>query len=141
MKRPVALAGALGILAFAWWVEHLYELSRLDAARTFGPNRVFWAWLVAQLVLAGLVLMLAWFAILKNGASLLVFLVYLLVGLLIPFSISLDAPLSTLPSFLWQPLSVFLPVLPRSMLFQASAFTTIIGIIGPVARRRPWFGR
>ncbi len=143
MKPLVALVGALGILGLAWWFDRLYELSRLEAARTFdaNPYAIVGTLAIVQLVLAGLLFLLAWFVILKSGGNTFVFLMFLLVGLLLLFSFSLDALLSRLPSFLSLSLTVFLPISPRSMLFEASAFTTLIGIIGLIAQRRPSLGR
>lgn len=81
-------------------------------------------------------LLLAWFVIFKHGGSPLVFLIFVLVGLLMMFSFYLEASLYQLAPLLYQPPTDFLPASPQSLFFTTSAFITIIGVIGLLAWRR-----
>lgn len=136
-KRLVSLGGMIGIFVLTWWFDRLFEFARLGVPSTGDPlPPVIWVSIVTNWALAGLVLLLAWFVIFKNGGSPLVFFVFLIVGLLLTFSFSLSAPLGYLPWLLGYPIDFFLPSSPRSLYFYASAFISIIGVIGLVARRR-----
>jgi hypothetical protein len=134
-RKFVALGGMVGILVLAWGFDRLYEFARRGIPSSGDPlPPVIWVSAITNWALAVLVLLLAWFVIFKNGGSPLVFLIFLLVGLLVTFSFSLE-PLSLLSPLLG-PIDFFLPGSPRSLYFQASAFISIIGTIGLLARRR-----
>ncbi len=137
-RKFVALGGMIGILVLAWWFDRLYEFAhlgvgpfaRLGVGPVVYPNPLLWVSALTNWALAGLVLLLAWFVIFKHGGSALVFLIFLLVGLLVMFSFFLEAPLAEFAPLPYQPLTVFLPVSPRSLTFHASAFIAVIGVIG-----------
>lgn len=135
-RKFVALGGMLGILVLAWWFDRLFEFARLGVGPVVYPNPFLWVSAITDWTLAVLVLLLAWFVIFKHGGSALVFLIFLLVGLLMMFALFLEAPFAEFAPLFYQPLAVSLPVSPRSLAFHASAFITIVGVIGLLARRR-----
>lgn len=122
-------------LVVAGWFDRLHDMARVSNPNA-NFNAIVLLWASTNVVLSGLVLLLAWFVILKNGKSTLVLLSFLIVGLLLLFSYILE-PLSLLPPFLWQPFIALMPTSPRSLVYHASAFIALIGLLGLVVRRRP----
>ncbi len=139
MKSLAAVAGMLATLALTRWFDYLYDVLRTAPTRNVfvGTDAILWLGAATDVIVAGLLLLLTWFVMVKNGGSRFVFVSFLLVGILLLFSFSLQASLSLLPPSMWQLFTAVMPTSPRSLLFHAGAFIAVIGLMGLVVRRRP----
>jgi hypothetical protein len=86
MKSLLSLISMLAVLILAYALERgLHEL-QVIASRTFNAAPFVWAAPLADLLLAGALLTLAWFTLRKDERSRWVALVFVLVGLLLVFA-------------------------------------------------------
>ncbi len=131
MSKLLSLMGMIATLAVAAGLDWALDALKATAQRTFAYEPYFGLIGPANLVLAGTLLMLAWFVLLRAEPSKLVSCIFLFVGLavtlylIIPFVLKI--PVLTVRS------AIFLA--PSSHVSHAGAFIAILGIAGFLPRR------
>lgn len=127
MMRIVSLVGMAGILAIAYLIERGLEVLKPLAVRQFNALPFLWAASAADLLLAGLLLLLAWLVNSRGARSRVVGLIFLVVGWLLAFAHAiaitgrLHLPQTGLP---------LLPYLSSgSRVVYAAAFIAVLGAV------------
>ena len=117
----ITLVGLVAIYALDSWLHNLQLLGR----STFNAAPYIWAGSIANLVVAGLILLLAWYTLREKRRNLFIAVSFTLVGLTLAFYPVVI--FLTGIDFFWLPAVIFRG--PASLFLTASAFIAGIGII------------
>lgn len=136
----MSLAGILVTLVVAYSFDRLLESLQQTFAKPFDPfawGQSLFLTVIIHLLFAALLLLLAWYVLFKNERNGVVSTVFLVIGGLLLFDLTFFGflPTSILPAGEFRNVLMALFFLSsKSLLFQASAFISVIGIAGLVLR-------
>ncbi len=126
MLKAWSIVGLGVAFAIAYGCDRWVESLRTEAAQTLTIASFLWGAGVAHLLLAGVLLLLAWYVIVRADRSKLASSVFALVGLLVTFASAITiSAVSTLP-----PLGIVEFLTPNSYVLNAAAFVAVIGFAG-----------
>ena len=124
MSKIVSFAGLVITFFGAFACDRWIELLRIETTQSFVIGPYLWMAGIANLLLAVLLIALAWFVIFRSGRSILVSSVFVVVGLVLTFATAIDITFtSSLP-----PLGIYNYLLPTSHVLCAAAIVAVIGI-------------
>ncbi len=126
------LLGLIGVLGIAYGCEVLIEaLKARNAVTTNLNNIILWTYAITTLLVAGITLLLFWYTITQSSRSILMAIIYLVVGLIIVLS----------PLIYFLPITSWLlrpypePLYPRSIFYIGGGGIAMIGLLRIVLPR------
>jgi hypothetical protein len=132
MLEVFSFIGLLATFALAYGCDRWVEAVRAQATQSTTIASFLWRAGVANLLLASVLLLLAWFVSFRAGVSKLIPSVFILIGLVVSFAVAIEASVSsTLP-----PLGIIEYLTPNSHVLYTAAFVAVIGITGFVLPKR-----
>jgi hypothetical protein len=131
MTNIISLAGLVIVFILAYSFDRWIVAFQQAAARASAIASSLWLSSIANLILVGALLLLAWFVDFRAIRSKLVSATFIVVGLLITFALALIfAIFSTLP-----PLGIAEYLVPTSRVVFVAAFISVVGGVGLIPRK------
>ena len=131
MTTFISLAGLVIVFFLAYGFDRLIMAFQQAASAAFALSSFLWLSGIANLILAGALLLLAWFVIFRAARSRLVSVIFIVLGLTGTFvSAFIFTFFSTLP-----PLGVYEFLTPYSRVVIAAGLVAVIGIAGLIPRK------
>lgn len=128
MKTAISLTGLLAVFITAYGIDRWLDLMRQQAVDTFTLTQYLWYASIANLILAGELVLLAWYVNYRTNRSTLTPSIFIIVGLLVTFATAIIYTASS--TFL--PLGMVEYLMPNSRLVYAAALAAAIGTTGLV---------
>ncbi len=126
MTNAMALIGLVIVFILAYGFDLWIAALQRTATTTFAIAPFLWLSSIANLILAGVLLLLAWFVNMRAANRRLIAVIFVIVGLLVTFASALTfTTLSTLP-----PLGIAEFLTPNSRVSFVAAFIVVVGIGG-----------
>jgi hypothetical protein len=131
MTELISLAGLVVVFFLAYGFDRLIMALQQAASATFALSSFLWLGGVANLVLAGALLLIAWFVYFRAARNILVSVIFMVLGLLGTFTSALIFTFfSTLP-----PLGIAEYLTPYSRVVVTAGLVAVIGIAGLIPRK------
>jgi len=131
MTNIISLAGLVIMCFLAYGFDRWIAALQQTASSPFAIASFLWLSSIANLILAGALLLLAWFVNFRAVKSKWVSAAFSIIGLLVTFALALIfTAFSTLPS-----LGIIEFLMPNSRVIFVMAFIAVIGIAGLIPRK------
>lgn len=131
MTTIISLAGLVIVFFLAYGFDRLIMAFQQAASAAFALSTFLWLSGIANLVLAGALLLLAWYVNIRAARSRLVSVIFIVLGLLVTFTSALIFTFfATLP-----PLGIYEYLTPYSQVVVAAGLVAVIGIAGLIPRK------
>jgi hypothetical protein len=130
MTNIISLVGLVIVCILAYGFDRWIVALQQTATRPSSIASILWLSSIANLILAGTLLLLAWFVNFRTAKSKWISVTFLIIGLLVTFASALIfTAFSTFP-----PLGVAEFLMPTSRVVFVMAFIALIGITGLIPR-------
>jgi len=123
----ISFVGLAITFAVAYGLDRWSEILRRQASANFAWAPYYWFLSISNLILAGLILALAWFVCFRANKTRMVSIIYLIVGLLATFAFVIEFTVSPITQLITPGY-----LLPNSRVVYVSAFAAAIGVAGLV---------
>jgi hypothetical protein len=131
MTIIISLAGLVIVFFLAYGFDRLIMTLQQAASAAFALSSYLWLSSIANLILAGALLLLAWFVYFRAAKSKLISVIFMVLGLLVTFASALIYTFfSTLP-----PLGIAEFLTPYSRVVVVAGLIAVIGIAGLLPRK------
>jgi hypothetical protein len=132
MSKIVSFAGLVGTFIVAYACERVWRYLLLKASQTLVFGTYVWLESVVILILASVLMLLAWYVVFRTRRDVWVASVFVLIGIGVTFAYAIEISLHS--ALILPGMEEFLA--PRSYVHYAAAFVTVIGIASFVVPRR-----